>query len=206
MSKYKIHTKSNGTITAEANLSSPNAGVVGQSNTLTFWLESYRGDKTYRSDTTIGSGSTVKFASVTITSGTTLTVNGTLETHDLTVDGAIDVNGEVIIKTSGDTELSTLLEYSEWSGKYETNKMLDGTTKYTERFPSSEGIDSLVLGIEPSSDLINADVNGVWGLVDSISDQRGPTLDTNRVDISITVLAEFSDYTDHSSLESALKL
>lgn len=145
MSDYTIYTKSNGSIAANADLTTNDANVVGQTKQFEFWLQS-------------------------------------------------------------SSDLSTLLQYGEWGGKYSTNRMIDGTLKYVERIPSSASIDSIVLGIEPSTSLQSADINGAWGLIDNVSDIREAPLGTNRINISLTVLAEYTDYADHTAIETALQI
>jgi hypothetical protein len=203
---YKIHTKSQGTITAEANLDSPNAQVVGQTDRYEFWLQSYYDSKLYQEETTITSSETVSYGEIIVESGVTLTVNGTIKTHNLTVNGDVIVNGTIIVIEDGDNELSKLLKYAEWAGKYDTKKMLNGTLKYSDRIPSAEVLESLVVGIEPATELQNKDVKGVWGLIDSIEDNRNAVLTPNRIIISLTNLGEFEDYKNVEDIENTLKL
>lgn len=75
---------------------------------------------------------------------------------------------------------------------------------YDEEIPSSLSIDSLVLGFEPNDELSNQDVFGLWAIVDSGDDTRNRALTNDLMDLGLTVLAEYSDYADHSALESEL--
>lgn len=64
----------------------------------------------------------------------------------------------------------------------------------------------MLLGIEPSSDLKNKEVEGIWGLVDSIEDVRNPSLNTFRFALNIFVLGQYSDYADVSDVETNLEV
>lgn len=140
---FKIDTRGNGIIICHANLATPNAVVVGQTNTLSLHIK---------------------------------------------------------------YNLAVLLEYGEWAGKYETSTMLDGTEKYTDRIPPGDNIDTILVGIEPSDDLQNNNVPAFYGVIDSISDSRNPTLDTDIVDISLTMLAAYDDYADIDAAVTDLRL
>jgi hypothetical protein len=198
---YLIHTKTNETVVARGNFNSTNANTVGQTNTYTFYLND---NITYTQDTTIQSGDIVEYDNIVVESGVTLTINGTLQCNNITVDGDVVVNGDLIVTDT--SARNTLLSYGEWAGKYNTNTMIDATVKYTERIPTSESIDSLVVGIEPASDLQNKDVVGAWGIIDSIQDLRNGPLGTDRIELQITTLAKYSDYSDVSGVENSLKL
>lgn len=201
---YKIHTKTQGTIVGELNLANPNAQVVGQTDRYTIWLPSNFGDKTFSSDYTVESGDVEEYDNITVNNGTTLTINGTLQCNNVTNNGTIIVNGELIV-FDGDS-ISNLLKYGEWANKYDTKTMIDGTLKYSDRIPDSEDLESLVVGVEPATELQNQDVEGTWGLVDSITDERDAVLNTNRITISMTNLGEFADYSDVNTVETNLKL
>lgn len=203
---YLIHTKTNGTIAAELNLETPNATVVGQSNTFTFWLPNNFGDKTFSSDTTIEASDVEEYDSITIPSGVTVTVYGILQANDATIDGdlVVEDNGQAIF-FEGNAR-SNLLAYREWANKYQTQKMLDGRVKYREQVDDSDFVDSLVVKVEPANDLHTQNVNGVWGIIDEVTDERGPVLDTNRITISVTILSELDNYANHTEIENELLL
>lgn len=202
---YKLHTKNNGAVVARGNYTSTNAATVGASNNYTFHILKDRGDKTFSSDDTTPSNKAHLYGNVTINSGVTLTVNGTLLCTTLTVNGTLDNNGTVTVDSDLEGDIATILPYSEWAGNYNTNTMIDGTIKYTDRIPSGESVNSIVLGIEPASDLEGKDVTPVWALIDSVNDQRTGPLGTDRVALDVTVLANYADYT-RSTLETNLKL
>jgi hypothetical protein len=202
---YDLHTKSNGTLRVQGNYANTNAATVGSANSYTFYLIQSKGNITFTEDDTIFAGDIERYDSVTIESGVTLTVNGTLQCTSLTVNGTLDNNGTVTVDSNLGGERNTLLPYSEWSGKYNTTTMVDGTLKFTDRIPSTESVDSIVLGIEPATDLQSSDVSPVWALVDSVSDQRTGPLATDRIGLEVTVLAPYADYT-RTEIESNLKL
>lgn len=201
---YFIHTKNRGTYAAKANLDTVTAQVVGQTNRYTFWVPENNGDKTFTSDYTISADTGGEYDSITINAGVTVTVNGLLQCNDITVNGDLVVNGEVIVY-EGDAR-SNILEFGEYANKYKTSRMVDGTLKYRDRIPDSSDIESLVVGIEPATELQNADVKGTWGVIDAVIDERNPVFDVDRITLEITNLAEYTDYSNHDLLESDLKL
>lgn len=202
--EYTLHTKSNGTITAVGNQEPPNSIVVGDTYTYSFYDGFRKGDHIYAQDATIETGESVKYDTVTVQEGVTLTINGTLTCKQINTNGTVTVNGTLNVVQPD--ELTILDTYREWGGKYTTNRMIDGTVKYKDRFPTSVGIDSLVIGVEPSADLKANNVNGLWGIISSITNQRNATLNVDRYAIQIFALAPFDDYADVTSVENALRL
>lgn len=104
------------------------------------------------------------------------------------------------------TDQTVVEEFAQWAGSFTTMEMLDNTVKFRDQLPSSATIDSCVLGINPSSDLDNDNIVGVWGLVESIDNQRNQPLTTNRYQFSLTVLAPYSEYADHTAVSNDLEI
>jgi len=102
-----------------------------------------------------------------------------------------------------EADFGTFEDYERHAGAYSPMQVLSNDRKYREQF-ESPAIDSLVWGIRPSSDLQNRNVVGVWGLVDSITNERPQSLSTNRYSVSVFVLARYSEYADHASVEADL--
>jgi len=65
--------------------------------------------------------------------------------------------------------------------------------------------DSLVFEIKPSSDLQAKDVEPIWGIVDSITDQRNNPLNNIQYELTVTVLAFGSEYSSHTDIEADLQ-
>lgn len=101
---------------------------------------------------------------------------------------------------------NTILDYDTHSGAYTTTETLSSDVKFRQFIPSSAAIDSLVVGVEPDSDLSDYDVTGVWGLVDEIEDSRNPVLDEPVFGFGVTILASFDDYGTVSAVETDLEV
>jgi len=135
------------------------------------------------------------------TAGTNLTADyGTGDWHTLTRGD--EATFQFGLSTS---EWASFQQYADYAGAFVLHRGVDGDVRYTSRLPTSADVDSLLLGIEPNSDLKNRDVTGVWGVVDSGSDERDNALANYEYAIDLTVLAEFAKYADHASALSALE-
>jgi len=206
MTRFVIQTKSNGVFLAEyATNSASEVNNQTRGATATFELEvqedrplTIESGETY----TIDSGETEYYTNVTVNG--TLTVNGELFTNELTNNGTINNNGTITVRTGYVNDVGELLSYDRFSGSYTPLETLGNKYPYSERIDNS--IDSLVFGVEPSDQLQTEYVNGVWGIVDNITDSRNQPLSTNRITIDLTILAQLDEYADHTALESDLKL
>lgn len=198
---YDIRTKSNGTISVPFNTGDPNNWTRGESASFTFELPTFDGDLTVSGTYTVSG--VESYGSITVESGATLTIpSGTvLQGETLTNNGTIDQDGTLTIN---DATTETLNKYVEWAGSWATMEMLNNVVKYRTQLPDAEPVDSLVWGIEPNSDLQGENVVGVWGLVESIDNQRNQPLTTNRYQIDVTVLAPLDEYADIDAVESDL--
>lgn len=145
---------------------------------------------------------------------TTFTIE-TKANGTLTADFALNDPNELNTTTTGDrasftfdvstSVFQTLQQYDTLAGAYRTTETLTGNLYYSETL-SSSNIDSLAIGVEPSAELQNEDVTGVWTLIDNVTDARNQALSTTRVTLETTVIAPFTKYADHTELESARKL
>ena len=77
-----------------------------------------------------------------------------------------------------------------------------GRPRYEERVPSVAAVSSLVVALEPGSDVIG--VGGVWALITGGSDESRPVTGTRRVSLEVVPLAERSAYADRQSVADAL--
>lgn len=145
---------------------------------------------------------------------TTFTIE-TKSNGTVTAEFAVNSVSELNNKTRGDSasfeiELSeadfgTLRNYDEFGGKYTTFETLDSTIPYRE-FIQTKTISSLVVGIEPEQSLKDRDVTGIWGIIDTVTDSRNNALSINRINLDVTILAPYTDYADHTAIETALKI
>lgn len=197
---YNIRTKSSGELQIPFNTGSPNNWTRGETATFTFEFEA---EQTFASDYTVPAGETQTFESLYVPEGVTLTIESgaTVEVDSIIVDGTVTGDGQLITDSG---MLTDLVEYAEWGGSWSTMTMLNNVVKYRTQIPSSAGIDSLVWGIEPNQDLQDRNVVGVWGLVESINNERNQPLTTNRYSVDVTVLAPLDEYATISDVESDL--
>jgi hypothetical protein len=130
--------------------------------------------------------------------------NGTFTLNHISGNPPQITRGQNITLTVSTDSYDTLQNYIEYGGSYALLEGLNGEVFYDEEIPSSLSIDSIVLGFEPNTELSNQDVFGLWALVDGGDDIRNRALTNDLMDLNITILAEYSDYADHSSLESGL--
>jgi hypothetical protein len=135
-----------------------------------------------------------------------LVVDGRLECDELSVDGGtVDVNGTLSVNERVALELADLRKYREYSGEYTLHDTLDATKKFTEQIDETV-LNSLVIGIEPTGELKNNGIPGVWGVLDEIVDARSAPLVDSSVTVEMTVLAPFDEYSSVTDVTSALKI
>lgn len=185
---WNVHTKSNGTLVATSALNTPADFNLERGQSATFNLHYTNESLTIESGETyaIAEGTTEIFTSVNILENGRLENNGTL------------------IETGGDN-ITILKDYEEHAGSFTTQDTLNNTQLYREHF-SSSAIDTLVVGIEPNDSLQDRDVGGVWGLITNAADTRPPPLSDKRYSIEVEILAEYSDYADHTAVENDLNI
>lgn len=145
---------------------------------------------------------------------TTFTIE-TKANGTLTADFALNDPNELNTTTTGDrasftfdvstSVFQTLQQYDTLAGAYRTTETLTGNLYYSETL-SSNNIDSLAIGVEPDANLQNDNINGVWALIDNVTDERNRALSTSRITLDLTVIAPFDNYADHTELENARKL
>jgi len=199
---YTIETKGNGLLAARFNSETPNISTRGETVSFEFWATDGTKNLTVSGSVTIDS---VEFYdSVTVESGATLTItsNGKLLTGSLTSNGTIDNDGIIINDLGINNSFEDLVEYGDYAGKFSTTETLNGKQKYREFIPSDANVDSLLVGIEPNNELENKNVPPIWGVVESVSDPRNPALNTKNYQMTVRILAEKSEYSDHSTAET----
>jgi len=150
------------------------------------------------------SGDVVAVDDLTIENGAKVVVEsgGVLQATSVTKQGSLTVDGTV--RTGSVFPL--LQEYGEYAGAYATLDLLNNQLKYREQLPASAPRQSLVVGIRPAADLRDRDVPAVWGLVDDVRDARDPVLAERRIEITVRILAPFTDYPDLDAVEAAFEV
>jgi len=156
---------------------------------------------------TVKAGTTELYYNVIVESNATLSVKGTL-----LINGQLDVKQNGTVNSSGGTvnvasggEFSSLLKYDRHAGSYNVVATLDSTQRYNELLPLNANINSLVVGLEPDSSLQNDDIAGKWGLISNITDGRTQATTNNVITIEIDILADMTEYSDVSNVQSNLE-
>lgn len=201
---YKVVTKSGGEFFVPYNTADPNNWTRGETATFEIEFPTFHDDLVVSDSYTVGG--VEAYDSITVESGGTLTIldGAILQTRAIDNNGTIDNNGSLI--NNGEDFAAKFNDYVDFAGKYATNDMLNGVTKYRTQIPSSASIASLAWGIEPNQSLQDDNIVGVWGLVDAIQNARNRMPTINRYQVDVLVLAEYSEYSDHSALETDLKI
>lgn len=198
---WEIHTKNRGTLQI--------SGVTGDLNSIT------QGEQTSFQFRTVGDSPADGSYDLLVLSDESYTVGAnTIEEYtQVTVreNGSLTVeeDGELIVSDgenlpSGKEAWRRIKEHTKHAGTYSINETLNDTQKYNERVPTDAKAESIVIGVEPSDSLKNKDVTGVWGIIDSGTDERNNPLTNYEFSVQVTILAEYADYADHDAVEADL--
>ena len=213
--QYKLHTKSNGTLTAnhvESPPSNLNTTTHGGSTTITCHFSGGPSGEELTipsGDTyTIPAGTTEQYASVTVAG--VLVVEGTLLVDwSVTTEstGTItQTDTGTITQTAAVGDREVLMGYDRHAGSYTINGTLNNQQRYRLTIPDNANINSLLIGVEPSEELKNRGIRGFWGLLRNVVDGRTPALTHPVIELEVDILAAFSEYADISSVEAALEV
>ncbi len=152
-------------------------------------------DLTISTDTTIGASEFVVTQNLTVESGNELIINGTLIVHgtvNTEENATIDTqDGTLNILSIGDPQ-NALLDYDRHAGSYTLSNTLNNTQRYKERLPNSPNVSTLVVGLEPATELQNDEIAGKWGLISNVTDSRTRALTNPLVTLEIDILGDFS--------------
>jgi len=206
MTEFEVHTSDTESIVADFVLSDPseiNTIARGETATYTFGevLKSLTVDA--GKTVTIESGEDVKYDFVTVNG--TLVINGELTADQVDNNGRIDLNGTLNVNEKFGFELAEIEIYSTYAGKFNVSETLASQQRYSENIPSSAEIDTLLVGVEPKGSLTDETLNGYWGLIENVTDERVRALSNNEVEIQIRVLAPYDEYANHTAVENDLK-
>jgi len=208
MTKWEIHISDKKSYIADATVSGPDdVNLIARGETATYEFVNIQTKLTVKSGTTyvVESGTTEQI-DIVVVDGGTLDINGTLQADYVNVkSGTIDNDGTLDINEKYAFEVEEIQNYSPFSGKYVINETLGSKQQYSEFIPSTAQIDTLLLGIEPLQDLKDKTVEGYWGLINTITDDRNTPLSNSRITLDIDVLATYEEYSDHTAVEADLK-
>lgn len=200
---YTIKTKDNASIVSEYNTGNPNIWTVGSTISFEFHLPRFENDLTVSSSYTVSD--LENYDVVTVENGATLTINSgaTLQANQLVNNGTVDNNGSLIVNS--DT-FGAIIDYHKHAGSFATVELQNNKINYKSQLPSSANISSLLWGIEPADSLQSSNIEGVWGLLESLDNNRNPQLTTDIFSAEILVLATFSEYASVSDVETDLQI
>lgn len=105
-----------------------------------------------------------------------------------------------------DTQVSPFLTHALYAGEYDGFTGLNLREQYQDYIPPDAPIESLLIGIEPDTELSNNNITGVWGVIDQLTDQRNAPQTDLQFELSIYVLTEFNEYADHTTARSNLRV
>jgi hypothetical protein len=132
----------------------------------------------------------------------TLDVDGTLIVYDnIDTDGTTNVSGTLIV-TNG--QFPEIQSYDRHAGSYATIETLNNTQNYRLQIPSNANVNTLLIGLEPNSNM--SDVDGQWGLVANVTDSRTRPLTNYVIELEVQILAQLSEYADLSTAETNLEV
>jgi len=185
--------------------SSINNRTRGETATFDLLIEDLETLSVANGDTyTVESGQTEVYGSVDVDG--TLTINGTLVVRGtFDNDGTVDNNGTLRVLGSVN-RFRDLLAYDRHAGSYTFTATLNNTQKFKQRLPTSPNISSLVIGLEPSNDLETRNVAGKWGLIRNVTDSRTRALTNPVITLEIDILADYSEYSDITSVQNDLEI
>jgi len=107
-------------------------------------------------------------------------------------------------ETSSSSAYSGMLEYLDFADAADYGLTEANVPWYREQLPARADVESLVVQLEPSTELSSYDVPGFWGLVTGGDDSRETTLSQERLVLELVVLADADQYTDHTDIENDL--
>lgn len=208
MTKFEIHTSDVESIIGDFVVNDPSElNTIQRGETATYDFVETTTKFTVASGTsdTIEAGETETYGLVVIESNGTLTVDGTLNCEQIQNNGTLDNNGTINISEEYVFEYVEVEDYAEHSGAFTTFQTLENQIPYREFLPSD--VDTLLVGIEPLSDLATKDITGYWGLINNVTDLRNQALSNGpRIRVEITVLATYDEYADHTAVQNGLEL
>lgn len=205
---WTIHTSDTTQILADYVQSDPaDSNVITRGETASYVFGNVRKTLTVESGATytIAAGEIERYDLVIVEG--TLEINGTLECDKMQVtggsvtgSGTLDVNGNFAF------DLADVEPYSTYAGKFSINETLGSQQPYNERVPSNANIDTLLIGVEPNDKLKEKTIEGYWGLIEDITDERNRPLSNNQVEIQMRVLAPYDEYADHTDVQTDLEI
>jgi hypothetical protein len=162
---------------------------------------------------TVASGDTYTVSAGTTEKYNNADIDGTLvieDTAELVIfgtldnDGTINNNGSLTLTSGTAGGFANLIDYDRHAGSYSLNETLNNTQRYKERLPSNANISSLVVGIEPAGELQNKEVQGKWGLISNVTDNRTRALTNPVLTLEIDILADYTEYSSVSDVQTNL--
>lgn len=203
---WTVHTSDTTQILADGVLVDPDQNnTITRGETAEYVFTNVAKTLTIESGTTytIAVGDTERYDFVVVNG--TLEINGTLECDEIDVNDTVTGGGTLDVNDKYAFELADVEPYSKYAGTFSINPTLDNTQRYNERLPENEQVDTLLVGVEPTDRLKDKTINGYWGLIENISDNRNRPLSNSQIGLEITVLAPYDEYSDHTAVQNDLE-
>jgi len=131
---------------------------------------------------------------------------GTVEIYDtvtVTDSGILTVNGTLYV--TGDNP-EQLQEYEQEAGNFVSHTTENNNHKYSLNIPSNATIDDLIVEIKPSQKLQDNDVEGLYGVISDVTDERNNALTNYDYGLSVFKLADLGEYSDVNAAKSDLEV
>jgi len=151
---------------------------------------------------TVKSGETEIYGTLSIGQFSKVIVEGVLIAEDIINNGFLDNNNRIY---NGFTAEGFIQRLDDYAGKFTVSETLAASQQYREFIPVDTRIESLLLGIEPSTDLQNKDIGGIWGLVQNVTDSRNQAISTTRHTLEVQILERYREYETHTDVERDLQ-
>lgn len=164
---------------------------------------------------TVASGETYTVSAGTSEEYNNADIDGTLvieDTAELTIfgtldnDGTIDNDGTLTVTSGSAGGFADLIRYDRHAGSYTLSGTLNNTQRYKERLPTNANINSLVVGLEPATELQNNEIQGKWGLISNVTDSRTRALTNPVLTLEIDILADYNEYDSVTDVQNNLEI
>jgi len=204
---FEVHTSNTTSILADAVVADPSdTNVITRGETASYVFANVQSKLTVATGTTytISVDETERYDLVVVNG--TLEINGSLEVDEIDINGTVTGSGTLDVNDQFAFELADVEPYSTYAGKYALEETNSAQQKYDERFPDTATIDTLLVGVEPTDRLKDKTIEGYWGLIDDVTDERTRALTNNQIGVEITVLAPYDEYVDHTAVQNDLEI
>lgn len=115
-------------------------------------------------------------------------------------------DGAQLVITGENTQSDLIEGLDQEAGHFVDYTTIQNEHKFRNKLPQDSDISSLLVGIEPSQELQDRDVKGIYGVVEGMTDNRNSSLTNYQYQMTILKLADFDEYSDLTSAASDLEV